>query len=53
MKNVLNNNMNHENITLTESTENDTVVMGNTEIADIKHTEQMLKDGIFDTPKEG
>ena len=52
MKNVLNNSMNHKNVILTKSTQNDTVVMGNAEMADIKHTEQMLKDGVFDIPKE-
>ncbi len=52
MKKSLSNTMNYKNVTIPESTQNDTIVMGNAEAADIKHMEQMLKDGVFDTPKE-
>lgn len=46
--------MSYKNATISESARNDTIVMGNAEIADIKHTEQMLKEGVFDMPeKEG
>lgn len=52
MKKSLSNTMDYKNITIPESTRNDTIVMGNAEAADIKHTEQMLKEGVFDIPEK-
>lgn len=52
MQKSLSNTMSYKNTTVPKSTQNDTIVMGDTEIADIKHTEQMLKDGVFNAPEK-